>query len=75
LADPENVIELQGLAERVALDLLLRQCQAKETESNIQHGKGIIERLGYHALAITRASSYMKLQKIPLQQFMEHYNR
>jgi hypothetical protein len=75
LADPDNLIQLQGLHERAALTLLLKQSALKESESNYQHGKTIIEKFGYHALAITQAGSYVKLQQIGLHQFMEHYNR
>lgn len=73
LADPDNLIQLHGLHEKEALALLLKQSSLKESESNYQHGKSIIKKLGYHALAITQAGSYVKLQQIGLHQFMEHY--
>ena len=75
LTDPDHVIELQGLPEKDSLDILFKQSQVKATESNLQHGKFIVERLGYHPLAITQAASYIKLRKIGLNNFMDHYNR
>jgi hypothetical protein len=75
MTDPENVIELPGLDQRSALDLLLKQSQVKETESNAEEGKHIVTRLGFHPLAITQAGSYMKLRKIKLHDFLAHYKR
>ena len=75
LTDPDYVIELQGLPEKDSLDILFKQSQVKATESNIQHGKFIVERLGYHPLAITQAASYIKLRKIELNNFMDYYNQ
>jgi hypothetical protein len=73
--DRGNAIELRGLAERDAFNLLFEQCMIKETESQVQYGKAIAKRLGYHPLAITQAGSYIRQQKIDLSQFMDHYNR
>jgi hypothetical protein len=75
LTDPENAIELQGLAKKDGLDLLFKQSRAEETESSRQDGKAIIERLSHHALAITQAGSYFRLWKIRVHQFLDHYNR
>jgi len=76
LADnQENVIELQGLAEHEAVDLLLKQCRAKQvSETELGEAKAIVQRLVYHALAITQAGSYIRQQKIRLDQFLEHYD-
>jgi tetratricopeptide (TPR) repeat protein len=74
LVDPENFIELQGLSEKESLELLFKQSRVKETGSDLQHGKHIVERLGYHPLAITQAGSYIQLRKIELHKFMDHYN-
>jgi hypothetical protein len=35
----------------------------------------IVKRLGYHALAITQAGSYIPLRKIRLSEFLEDYNK
>lgn len=73
--DPENVIELHGLAEYEATDLLLKQCRAKQvSETELGDAKAIVQRLVYHALAITQAGSYIRQQKIRLDQFLEHYD-
>jgi hypothetical protein len=73
--DPENVIELRGLAEYEATDLLLKQCRAKQvSETELGDAKAIVQRLVYHALAITQAGSYIRQQKIRLDQFLEHYD-
>jgi tetratricopeptide (TPR) repeat protein len=75
LADRDNAIELHGLAEKEALSLLFKQSMVEETESQTQHGKVIVKRLGYHPLAITQAGSYISQQRIDLSEFMDHYNR
>jgi len=75
LIDPESIIHLEGLAEADAWDLLMRQSQLKHDKSNIKNSKLIVARLGYHALAITQAGSYIAQRKIQLQQFVHHYNR
>jgi NB-ARC domain len=75
MTDPENVIELPGLDERSALDLLFKLSQTKETEINVEEGKHIVGRLGFHPLAITQAGTYMKLRKIKLRDFLAYYKR
>jgi tetratricopeptide (TPR) repeat protein len=75
LTDPEFAIELQGLPMQDALHLLLKQSRFAHTESNIQHGELVVKRLGYHALAITQAGSYIQLRKIKLEEFFDNYNK
>jgi RecA/RadA recombinase len=75
LTESENAIELQGLPENDALSLLFKQSRAATSESTLQHGRIIVERLGYHALAIRQAGSYISLRKIELHQFMDRYNQ
>jgi tetratricopeptide (TPR) repeat protein len=75
LADEGNAIELLGLDEKYALELLFKQSMVKETDTRPNEGKLIVKRLGYHPLAIAQAGSYIKQQKIELHQFMDHYNR
>ena len=75
LADEGNAIELLGLDERDALELLFRQSMIKETDTRSNEGKLIVKRLGYHPLAIAQAGSYIKQQKIELHQFIDHYNQ
>src|SRR5438034_5552170 len=61
LADGENQIQLQGLPESDAIELLLKQSQMKQSQMKqcdqvtSEHCKEIVARLGYHALAIAQA--------------------
>jgi tetratricopeptide (TPR) repeat protein len=73
LAEPGNAIELLGLNQEPALELLYNQSQIKQTDNNMDDGKAIVSRLGYHPLAITQAGSYIKLRKIQLHEFMAYY--
>jgi hypothetical protein len=73
LAESENAIELLGLNQEPALELLYNQSRIKQTDDNIDDGKAIINRLGYHPLAISQAGSYIKLRKIQLHEFMAYY--
>ena len=68
-----NFIELPGLDEDAALTLLV---QRNETDgSNLEHAKDIVQRLGYHPLAITQAGAYIRKRKLDLSQFMHHYSQ
>jgi hypothetical protein len=71
----ENAIELLGLAQKDALKLLFKQTRVKKTDTTRGHAELIVNRLGYHPLAIAEAGSYMRLRKIEFSQFMNHYNR
>lgn len=75
LADPRNAVELPGLGQRDAVDLLLKLSQIKETDQIVEEARHIVDRLGYHPLAITQAGSYIKLRKIQLDEFTTHYKR
>ncbi|KAE9363880.1 TPR-like protein [Stipitochalara longipes BDJ] len=70
-----NAFELSPLSETEAVRLLLKLSQKEKTGNNLEQGKKIAERLGYHPLAITQAGSYIKLRKIRVDEFMDHYNR
>ncbi|TVY82636.1 hypothetical protein LSUE1_G002836 [Lachnellula suecica] len=70
----ENAIDLPGLAESDALELLHNMSDLNQTESSVPGGKAVVELLGYHALAITQAGSYIKRRKIPLDQFVTRIN-
>lgn len=63
------------LVEADVLDHLLKQSQVEHDKANKKNGKLIVARLGYHAIAITQAGSYITQRKIQLQQFMYHYKR
>jgi tetratricopeptide (TPR) repeat protein len=74
LAEQDFDIQLPGLPKEDALDLLIRHSRASDPTSR-DDGYAIIDRLGYHALAIVQAGSFIQSQKIRLSQFMEVYNR
>lgn len=71
--DSERYIELEGLAEDAAIELLLRISNAKSQDSAHDHASDIVRRLGYHALAITQAATYILKQRVRLSDFMTHY--
>ena len=74
-SDAESAIDLPGLMEPAALKLLFKLTGAEETESSIPHCRTIVQRLGYHPLAITQAGSYIKKRQVPLHQFIDEFNR
>lgn len=71
--DRQNAITLEGLSEPDALDLLFAQCEKERTRSNFEIGKAIVERLGYHTLAIAQAGSYILLRQLSLNKFMDTF--
>jgi tetratricopeptide (TPR) repeat protein len=76
LADEENQIQLQGLPESDAIELLLKQSLMKQYDQVAsENAKEIVARLGYHALAITQAGAYISKRKILLGEFLDHFER
>jgi tetratricopeptide (TPR) repeat protein len=71
----KNGIMLEGLPRNDALHLLCKHSDITQTELNAEHGERIVERLGYHPLAITQAGSYIYSRKLKFNQFLRHYNR
>jgi hypothetical protein len=71
----EDAIELLGLAQPEALQLLFSLIKRKQTDATVPHGKAIVKRLIYHPLVINQAGSYIKTWKEPLDQFIYFYNR
>lgn len=71
-----NRIELSGLDEDDALHLLLTQSEAdKPDDDAVSHARAITERLGWHPLALTQASSYILQQQLHFFEFLTHYDR
>ena len=68
-----HYIELFGLEEDAAIALLIQQSQTKQGIT--LDAKSIVERLGYHPLAITQAGAYIRKRKLRLSEFMDHYKR
>ncbi|MCJ1347669.1 hypothetical protein MMC31_005897 [Peltigera leucophlebia] len=66
-------IELSGLEKDDAVALLIQQSQTNEV--NYLDAEKIVERLGRHPLAITQAGAYIRIRKLRLCEFMDHYKR
>jgi hypothetical protein len=75
LADDDWFIEHLGLRSEDGLALLLKHCQIKLSEKINEEALVIVERLGYHALAIGQAGTYINSRRIRLNQFLDHFNR
>jgi hypothetical protein len=73
LGQGANLIELPGLEEPAALELLEHHSQVKETTRKF--GEEIVKRLGYHPLAITQAGTYIRKGRIRLSEFLDIYNQ
>lgn len=71
-------IHIEGLSESDALDLLWTTSyfgQKKFRASEIEGAKWIVHKLACHPLAITQAGSFIKQQKIRIEEFMNHYDK
>ncbi|KUJ07233.1 uncharacterized protein LY89DRAFT_790008 [Mollisia scopiformis] len=66
-------IELLGLSEKDALEVLFNNAKQQANEKVLDHAKKIVHRLVYHSLAITQAGSYIRQKKIHLDQFLGYY--
>lgn len=66
-------VELLGLSEKDALEVLFNNAKQKATEKVLGHAKKIVQGLVYHPLAITQAGSYIRQKKIHMYQFLGHY--
>ena len=64
-------IELPGLDKEAALALLIEQSEIKDPSS--QDAEAIVERLGYHPLALTQAGAYIRKRKTTLSRFLNDY--
>jgi tetratricopeptide (TPR) repeat protein len=76
LAKEENQIRLSGLLESEAVKLLLSQGIRQQTDHIASScAKLIVERLGYHPLAIAQAGAYISKRELPLEDFLDHFQR
>ncbi|KFY53432.1 hypothetical protein V496_07587 [Pseudogymnoascus sp. VKM F-4515 (FW-2607)] len=66
-------IDVTSMSKQQALELLLERSQVERSEANMHEGANIVERLGYHALAIDQAGAYIKAGNLDLCLYMEHY--
>ena len=66
-------INISGMLEGEALELLFRSSKRERHDRNITEGKKIIKRLGYLALAVDQAGAYIK-GRIEFDAFLDHFN-
>ena len=70
---PRSTIRLDGMTENEALELLFIRSFHERTRETEQTGMDIVERLGYHPLAIDQAAAYIGTKQLPLSHFLRHY--
>src|SRR2546421_200277 len=67
---------MDGLTEDEALELLfLRSQLIEKRHGDVQEGKRIVKKLGYLPLAIDQAAAYISIRQLPLNLFMQHYEK
>ncbi|KAB8300113.1 hypothetical protein EYC80_000343 [Monilinia laxa] len=75
LEDDDAAIELLGLPEKEALQLLYHQSGTKEIREKTEEvGIQVVKRLGYHALAIIQAGTYIKSLRLEFSAFESHFS-
>ncbi|TVY45746.1 Kinesin light chain [Lachnellula occidentalis] len=67
-------LEVNTMSAEEALELLLARSSAERTEPNLHEGEVIVERLGFHALAIDQAGAYISSRNLNISLYLEHYN-
>ena len=75
VGEEDSFIQLHGLEESASVDLFTSQSQHNGKDSDSEHLKEIMNRLGHHPLAITQAAAYFRKRRLRLDDFMEHYKR
>lgn len=68
-------IEIEGLDEKNAIELLFESSQLGPADHDISEAQAIIRRLACHPLAIVQAGAYIVSLRLPLQDFIHHYQR
>jgi tetratricopeptide (TPR) repeat protein len=66
-------IEVTAMLDNEALELLLTRSQLDRTDKNIDDGTRIVERLGYHALAVDQAGAYIQKRGLKFERYLQHY--
>ena len=76
LASPGFAIEVEALGGEDAADLLLA-CSGLEQNIDSEEiiAKDIVKSLSNHALAIAQAGAYLRKLKLPLAEFLDHYQK
>ena len=66
-------IEVSGMTENESLQVLLRRVPLNDEE--LLHGKKVASTLGYLALALDQAGSYLRARNLRLRDFISHYHK
>lgn len=67
-------IDVSTMSDEEALELLFRRSQVDRSDLNLQEGRKIINRLGFHALAIDQAGAYILARNLDINLYLTHYN-
>ena len=74
VVDQDNdFIQPQGLPEQAAVELLIEGCGVNGVD--VMEARHILQRLGHHPLAITQAGTYVRKQRLPIHDFLDHYEK
>ncbi len=68
-------LQIDGMTESEAVQLLLSQSQTDSTVENISHSKNIANELGFFPLALDQAASYIRSRRLPLSEFIPTYTQ
>ena len=69
-----RVVRLDRMEDSEAIELLLRNTSYKEGDPEVrQNAIKIVRKLGGLPLAVDQASAYIQAQKLPLEDFIPHY--
>ncbi|KAI1379646.1 hypothetical protein F4677DRAFT_338342 [Hypoxylon crocopeplum] len=69
------LIRVTEMTESEAMNLLFKQLDAAEDETNRNAAVDIVRRLGCLPLAIDQAAAYIKAEGLPLADFLSHYEQ
>ncbi len=69
-----NTVSVTGMTENEALELLLRQSKAERNHDTMAASTMIVRRLELFPLAIDQAVAYICSCRLPLAQFLSHFN-
>lgn len=73
VTDMGKSIDVTFMLGQEALELLLKRSHVERSDANMQEGRNIVKRLGYHALAIDQAGAYIAARGLDLDLYMVHY--
>jgi hypothetical protein len=66
---------VSSMTEAEAVELLFQSSEAEESDSNSNGALKIVQRLGFHALAIHQAGAYICSRNLELGLYLDHYNK